>query len=402
MDKFCTSCGIQIKPEARFCGACGAAVDGNTADSNGSEPASISPAPSFAPAAEPAISHASVEDDNSASNRSNLYWLGGVVAAVALLGALYYLVFLRHNLGATSDISDPVAAAPAASDAAAEKSMFAVTQANIRDRASSNGTNIIGKIARAAPVQGTLILGEDGTSNWLALANKAGFVSAVNLSETAPPTLSKTFADKIWITDKAIDILAQPDLASNIVDHAAIAAPLTLAGITANDFIEVKLKKGGVGYIADGARIAALASASGKPIALAFNPNTCSFGAELDGIFSQLGNAVQAERRKIESANYSSDDARDNASLAFDQKSHFKRMERSYNGLTLTAIAGHSESQSLYFADPLAKVLATFRAAGVRTDASGSIATGGDYSASINNTSGEATAYGKTELGCGL
>ena len=86
---------------------------------------------------------------------------------------------------------------------------------------------------------------------------------------------------------------------------------------------------------------------------------------------------------------------------AVEGRSTYQRLQRSYAGLTVTAIAQHYESQSVYFADPAAKVIEVFRAKGFRIARDGSFAATELY-AGVSGTRGEGTAFGKSELGCGV
>jgi hypothetical protein len=221
----------------------------------------------------------------------------------------------------------------------------------------------------------------------------------VNLSETAPPALVKMLGDKNWTTNGPIEIWSQPDTASNLVDRMAPGTTLSLFGITANDFIEIKLKKGGVGYIADGARIAALAD--GKPIAIAFNPSSCSFGPEIDGMFAAMGDRLRANYKQLENRDYPSDEARERALASIEGKSTFEKLQRNYEGLTVTAIAQHYESQSVYFAEPPARVIEVFRSKGYRIGRDGQFPST-DLYAGIGTTQAQGARYGKSDLTCGV
>ena len=66
---------------------------------------------------------------------------------------------------------------------------YAATSANIRNIAASEGSEIIGKLARGDEVQGKLITAEDG-SEWLELSDGKGFVFAANLTTTEMPLLA--------------------------------------------------------------------------------------------------------------------------------------------------------------------------------------------------------------------
>lgn len=331
---------------------------------------------------------------SSGNSRRNWLLAGGGAAAL-LLG--YYLVFLRDDAG--SGLEGRVGVESAAAGKVAAKQYYAALEANIRDRASTQGSTILGKLARGESLSGTVVTGEDGADNWLKLADGKGFVALVNLSEIQPPELIQSLGDKKWTANAPVEIWAQPDAASTLIDRVAAGSELTLAGLTANDYAEVKLSQGGVGYIADGARIAALAAL--KPVGLAFDANSCSFGRELDARFAAMGERLRASYKALENKEYESEEARAKALSAVEGKSSFQRMERSFEGLTITAIAQHYESQSVYFAEPVTRVIAVFRSKGYRVGRDGSIPSA-DLYAGIGTSSGEGRRYGQADLSCGV
>lgn len=328
--------------------------------------------------------------------KRNWLMIGGAVALL-VLAVLYFFLFVADDLGSGNGAGTPNIES-SASEYAATRQMFAVTEVNIRDQPTTVESNIIGKLPRGSAVTGALKMGMDGTGGWFELAEGKGFISDVNLSETEPPTLVKSLGDRIWTADSAIEIWSQPD-SSNLIDRISAGTKLTLSGLTDNDYIEIKLKKGGVGYIADGAAI--VARANGRPVAIGFNPQTCNFGGELGAEFEKIGARLRAQWAALEDKEYPDDEAREKAMGAVEGRSTYQRLPRSYEGLTLTAIAQHYESQSVYFADPAAKVIEVFRAKGFRIGRDGSFPSTELY-AGISSTRGEGAAYGKSELGCGV
>ncbi len=392
MATYCTSCGAALPSEVRFCGSCGAAVINVAAQT---------PPPEFVPPiVQPAVQPTSVFEDEAPSASSAKWWIGGGIGLALALGLIYYFAFRYHN--EASAVGTPtVQVAPVASEPA--KQFYTVTEANIRDKATATGSNIIGKLPRGSTVSGKLASGVDGISNWLELPDGKGFIGAVNLSETQPPVLTKLLSDKIWAADKAIDIWMQPEGTSNIIDHVAAGTKLTLVGLTANDYIEIKLQKGGVGYIEGGARILAFSDA--KPIGISFNPNSCNFGGEIESLFTALQKQQEAKRDAIAGAKYASEDAKqaalDKYDAAHEGDSSFTKLQRSFAGLTVSGIAQHYESQSVYFAEPSAKVIEAFRGAGFKIGKDGAFPTG-DLYAGISATSGKSAAFGKSELSCGV
>lgn len=395
MAKFCIQCGATLNEAARFCGECGAAVQsGQPIAAPDTQPtaAYTPPPPSIAPQA---VTFDDTADQPEAKKPNWL--LFAAAAGILLLLIAYYMIFLRDD--ASSGLEDRVSGQAEQIEEVADKSYFAVADANIRDRATTRGTTILGKLPRGESVTGNAILGEDGTSDWLELADGKGFIAMVNLSETQPPEIVKPLGNKSWTATEAVEIWAQPDAASTLVDRAVAGSTLTLFGLTANDYVEVKLPKGGVGYVANGARIASLAN--GKPIALAFNPNSCSFGPEIDAMFSAMGDRIRAQYKALENKEYPSDEARTKALAAVEGRSSYEKLQRSYEGLTITAIAQHYESQSVYFAEPSARVIEVLRSKGYKVGKDGGIAST-DLFANISAATAEGTRYGKSDLTCGV
>jgi hypothetical protein len=393
MAKFCISCGAPLNDGARFCGSCGAPVP-DVGDSVAVEPptspleAPPAPTPAYAPGLVSAVpEYSDPVMDEPEKNGPNWLLLGGG-AGIFLLLLLYYVIFIRDDMGSSPA---PATTEKVEANEVAASAYFAVADANIRDKATTVGTSATGAV----------ITGEDGTTPWLELPDGKGFIAMSNLSETEPPQIAKPLGDKIWVADIALDIWAQPDATAPILDRVQPGTPLTLFGLTANDYIEIKLKKGGVGYIADGARIAELANAKGKPIAISFNPASCNFGGELEVEFGKLAAKSRAAYEAIDKTDFPSDEARDKALGGFEGKSYYQRLERSFNGLSITGIAQHYESQSIYFADPPDKVLAAFRAAGYKIGRDGQFANTEIY-AGIGATGGEGRTFGKSDLSCGV
>jgi hypothetical protein len=405
MAKFCMQCGTALPDIARFCAACGASVAATEPDSIAateiaSEPVTVVPQQ----AVDEVITEPQefVPEETGADmppERSGPNWLliGGAAAVLALL-ALYYAIFLHDDVGGREAPSAPT---KVAAKEVVETELYAVADANIRDKATTVGTAIVGKLLRGQAAKGERVLGADGVTEWLKLAGDKGYIATSNLSEKVPPAIEKPLGDKIWTTDKAITIYAEPSTAAAPIDTVKVGTPLTLYGLTANDFVEIKLKKGGVGYIADGARIVALALVKGKPIAISFNPDTCNFGGELEAEFAKLTAKSRAAYNAIDATDFTSDAARDKALIGFEGKSYYQRLERSFNGLSITGIAQHYESQSVYFADAPDKVLAAFKAAGYKIGRDGQFANI-EIFAGIGATAGEGRSYGKSDLSCGV
>lgn len=397
MVKFCTSCGTANIADARYCAKCGDAMPSPAPEAAAAEAEqSLSPAEpaKFEPAA---ISANETLLPDEPKPERNWLIIVAVVGSLLLIGGLYYWLFLADDMGASEQTSYSTGTDDA--DKAEAKQFFVMTEANIRDKATTVGSTILGKMPRGSAVTGTVKLGEDGTSEWLELADGKGFIATVNLGEVEPPEITKALNDKAWAADGPVDIWAQADTSSTLVDRVSEGTKLTLSGLTANDFIEIKLRNGGIGYIADGAAI--LARLGGKPITIAFNPQTCNFGGEIGAEFAKIGTRLRAQWQELENREFADEAAREKAYAAAEGRSSYVKLPRSFEGLSLTAIAQHYESQSLYFADPPAKVIEVFRSKGFRIGNDGAFPSTELY-AGISSTRGEGAAYGKSELGCGV
>jgi zinc-ribbon domain len=391
MVKFCTSCGTTNTSDARYCAKCGTAM--------------------AVPFAEPAVEHVDApikEEPREFSSLSETVqllpeepepernWLiiAAIVGSLMLIGGAYYWLFIADDIGGGSLST----AAPSQSvPAAAQVQLFTITDANIRDRPTTSGSTILGKLPRGSAISGVLKIAEDG-SEWLELSEGKGFVATVNLVELQPPELAQSLGDRNWTADSRIDVYTA-GAGSELLDSVSAGTVLKLSGLTADGSLEVKLPDGRIGYILQGKEI--LSRLGGKPIAIAFNPQTCNFGSELEPEFAKIGARLKAQWQALEDKEFADDAAREKAYSMVEGKSSYVKLARSFEGLSLSAIGQHYESQSLYFADPPAKVIEVFRAKGFRIDGNGNFPSTELY-AGVSGTRGEGAAYGKTELGCGV
>ena len=367
MGKKCASCGSANPSKAAFCASCGQALEPKAAK----KPAT------------------------SAPNRT---WRMPVAAVVSLLtlAGVYFWLFIADDL--KRDAESLITQAGDASTPGAQI-FFAMTEVNLRDRPSTAGSNILGKLPRGSQVTGTIQPGATPDGPWLQLSDGNGFVALTNMSESRPPVLAKSLNDQSWVADGLIDVWATTLADSNLLDRLREGTKLTLLGTTADNFIEVKLADGRYGYLADAPSI--LKRLGGKPIAIGFNPQTCALSGEIAAEFAKMGAQLRAQWEALEATEFASESARQKAYAAVEGKSKYIRLRRSFEGLSLTGLAQHYESQSLYFDDSPAKVMDVFRAQGFDIGRDG-LFTGTELYAGIAATRGEGAAYGKTELGCGV
>ena len=367
MGKTCASCGSTSPSSAVFCARCGHALKPKAAQ-------------------------------KSATSHSKATWVMPVAAVITLLimCGLYFWLFIADDMRPSAD-SSAVQAREASNPGA--QIFFAMTDANLRDKPTTTGSNILGKLPRGSQVTGTIQPSSGADGAWLELSDGNGFVALVNLSQNKPPALVKSLNDQSWVADGLIDVWATTLPDSILLDRVREGVKLTLVGTTADDFIEVKLAGGRYGYIANAQSI--LARLGGKPISIGFNPQSCAFSGEIGAEFAKMGTQLQAQWQALEAKEFSDDAAREKAYAAVEDKSKYVRLRRSFEGLSLTAIAQHFESQSLYFDDPPAKVIEVFRRQGFDIEPDGLFPSTELY-AGITATRGEGASYGKTELGCGV
>jgi uncharacterized membrane protein YvbJ len=165
MVKFCTSCGTANTPDARYCAKCGEAMPSLAPDVSTSQVSRPEPvvAPALAesaalPGPEPILP----EEDEPKRN-----WLiiVAVIGSIILIGGLYYWLFLADDMRGATDTSYSTGVADG--EKAEARQFFVMTEANIRDRATTVGSTILGKMPRGSAVTGVVKLGEDGSSEWL-------------------------------------------------------------------------------------------------------------------------------------------------------------------------------------------------------------------------------------------
>ena len=364
MGQSCASCGSANAVRALFCAQCGASLKARPA--------------------------------SRATAKRSWAMPGKALAILLVFAGLYFWLFVFDDMqnGSVTPTADQSADATAAAEI-----FFTMTEANIRDKPSTSDSVILGKLPRGSQVTGLVQPGSAPADGWIALSDGNGFIATVNLSPSKPPELVSLLNDQSWVVDMPVDVWATTAPDSALMDRVRADTTLKLVGLTADNFIEVKLLDNRYGYLADGKSI--LARLGGKPIAIGFNPQTCAFSGEIGGEFTKIGARLRAQWQALEAKEYPNEAAREKAYAKVEGKSSYVRLRRSFDGLSLTALVQHYESQSLYFADPPAKVIAVFRDNGFNIGRDG-IFKATELYAGISGTRGEGTAYGQTELSCGV
>jgi len=451
MNRFCTACGKAIDDEASFCGACGKSVKGATAaapleeqsaqTANGSTSptsppvsplagksaseaaparpvrpaADLPPESVFAggagaagggipPEADPAYFEVGEEGDDNSKLK---LFVAGAVLILLLLAGLYFL--LRGGDDPAEEGGRPTAVAEEQveeEEAPAAVLFYASSTANIREAARTDGAKIRGKLTRGDEARGIVVEGEGGAGGeWLKLEDDQGYVFLANLTQSKMPTFTDKGRRKITLASAA-KLLAAPSSDAAVLDDLSKGLELTISGIVEGGYAEVLLRKGGVGYIAGGEKLmAANTGPKGSAIAIKLNEQGCAGGTEVDQLFKKLDGRIAATLQKVEDADYPDDAARKAAMNAHYNKvegtTEFEKLQRSFKGLQVSGIARHYESQSIYFAEPVAKVRKAFRDAGYKVRDDGQLPSE-DISAGIYSVRGDAKAYGATALECGV
>jgi hypothetical protein len=130
----------------------------------------------------------------------------------------------------------------------------------------------------------------------------------------------------------------------------------------------------------------------GEPVALSISNRDCEWGSALESYYDR----VIAQRRHAFA---------DNTTVPEDMSFFASVPNRRWRGLTVTGVAIHYESSSIYFREPVDVVRRALAAAGVTVGADGGIPIRSEEAVevqSIQTTSGEAARYGATDLNCGV
>jgi len=237
MQKFCLQCASQLKPDARFCTGCGASVD------------AVSPASGDVVREDGEVSAGDRDDGDYRPRRPRIVKIAVVVALIAALAVGGYFGWSAWSSRHNPDSALVAGAVPAIESPGLQREMYAIADANVRDKPTGTGSKAVSKLMRGTKISGVMVVGADNETSWFKLTDGSGFVWAVNLSYTEPPVLSRILNSQWHPQMNGIDIRAQPDATSAILDIANIGHIFTVVGLTQNNFAEVKLDKGGVGYV---------------------------------------------------------------------------------------------------------------------------------------------------------
>ncbi|MEI4507404.1 zinc ribbon domain-containing protein [Sphingopyxis sp. CCNWLW253] len=378
MANFCSECGSALSPEARFCATCGTAVSGPE------DAAAPAASPAVVPAPSPATDvDVDAGDASPAPRRTGLLLGGAALLAVAIGGGAWL------GLSSSGEKAGTVESADAGGEqAAAERAMlYAVAEANLRDRASLQGSKIVGSLKRGEKAAGTLATDERG-KQWLKLDGGSGFISLANLAKAAPPVLaSLDGSDRI--TTAQCSVLERAAAGAALKTTLKPGAAVRLVGATADGFTEIGLPGGGVGYMPTASACATEPSPAKGAVAnslIQFDARNCELGPELEPYFERA--------RK----------ARDGENIEEMAEEYDFPVDKKFRGLRVTAVIVGYEWQGVAFGDPASKVQAAFRQMGFTIDKNGDFAVDDDVevSTTIRPTDAGSRSRGQSELICGV
>ena len=387
MANFCSECGSALSPDARFCATCGAAITTPAVDAIPARTIAAGPVPSETVAAHPssaASPHEMPEIDAAAPTRPTGLLLGGAaLLAIAIAGGAWLgLSSTTNNNEAAQDI-----AAVESGTTAETATLYAVAEANLRDRASLAGSKVVGSLKRGEKASGTLVTDERG-KQWLKVDGSGHFISLANLANAAPPTLA-TLDGSDRITASPCNMLETPSSDAATKTTLKSGAAVRLVGMTADGFTEFGLPGGGVGYIPATSSCATEPSAVKGAIAnnlIQFNEKTCDLGPELELYFEKARQSREGQNAEESEEEY------------------IFPVEKRFRGLRVNALIIGYEWQGVAFADSAAKVQTVFRGMGHKIDKDGIFLVPDeiDVGASIRPTDADTKSRGQSQLVCGI
>lgn len=119
---------------------------------------------------------------NSSSERGRI---GGIPTGAVLFGSIVLLGTLLLGWNVIQG-SNPWATSSALTVTGNSTRLYVVSAANVRDRPTAQGSNIVSKMMPGEMIDGIVQNGEVQGNLWLRLSNGNGYVSVINLSDHAP------------------------------------------------------------------------------------------------------------------------------------------------------------------------------------------------------------------------
>lgn len=402
MANFCTQCGTQLKSDDLFCPECGAPLGGRTDEMAAHEGAHIEAAET-PPVPEPVQTEpppesqwaapAYVPEPTSDGPKINTNVILGIIALVVIAGAGLATCNAFTGSDRLAGNASGNSTAETGNQIGSEQpegqraTFYVMTEANVRDRPTAEGSKIISKLSRGEELTGTIVMGVDGTSQWLKLDGSEQYVGLVNL-DPAPrvPLASEDGSDRV--TAGQCTFLATPTEGGAVKVALPAGQPIKRIGVTQNGFAEYGLPKGGVGYIAGGGAscktsVSKAAGAVSNTL-IQFDPKNCNFGSELKPYYDQAIAKRQA-----------------NGGMQNENEIISVPVNKVYRGLKVRSAYIGYEWQGVYFDSPPAQVREVFRGQGIKVEDDGDIPDS-ELATGIYPTEGETKKNGQTYLTCGV
>ncbi len=424
---FCTQCGAKAPDASKFCHKCGAALP--AANASGLDegldiqvpiddvvparaaviavPAAASVAPPAPPSAPPLAPIYEQEDSEEVERPWYMRPLP-ILAGLALL--VSFLIWgTRDFWMGPSPSQTPGTAVPDTSVAPPAEdgetsTYYALRTVKLRDKPTTQGSTVLGEIKRGTAIVGTMEMAADGKTQWFKIKESGQYVAGINLSDVAPPALTLTLG-KTMTLDEQTEIRAAPADNATTIDTVGAGVKVDAVGVTSG-WIEIALRKGGVGYIRPSSSSANFGLSSGEQVQTAsvaadfgplinFDPENCSFGAGMDRIFDAMRSNAGKGAFTVTGlpgelvAKYDDPGNAEQSTLRLPIKGK-------YRGLTLVEVYTSYQGNGVKFTDSVDAVGTAFASAGFTKDADGGYATTQDGTGGYITSDG-----GRTSLYCG-
>jgi zinc-ribbon domain len=419
---FCTQCGAKAPETAKFCHKCGAALPVSIVASahdgldvqvpiDDDVPERPVSAPAYKAQSVPPLTPAPVYDDNTDEETERPWFMRPlpILAGLALL--LSFLVWGTRDFwmgtspSATPVTNSPTTAAPAPAEDGETAIYYAIRNAKLRDKPTTQGSAVLGELKRGTQIEGTMEMASDGKTQWFKVKGTGQYVAGINLSDVAPPPLTLVLG-KTMSLDEQTEIRALPLDSATTLDTVGAGVKVEAIGVT-NGWIEIALRKGGVGYIKPSATSANFGISSGQQVAAAagsgsgadfsalinFDASNCSFGNGMDKIYD----AMRANGGK---GPFTVVGVPGNLTARYDDPANPEQstlrlpITGKFRGLTVIEVYQSYQGNGLKFADSVDAVGTAFASSGFTKDDNGGYATSSDGTGGyITNEGGKASLY---------
>lgn len=306
-------------------------------------------------------------------------WLAG--AAFLVAAGVFAYGYMQDGRGLTP-ISDTGPGTEGTSIAAPATiinprvALFVAADANVRDKPTTAGSNVVSKLKRGSEVKGDVVAGAKG-DQWLKLEGQEAYISMINLTKDAPVALVSTSSSDATIKMQC-PVLVRPEAGAAVKVTLASGAKVKITGLTENGYAEFALPRGGSGYVESEGKPCL---SGGEALAINFDPGACDFGPEIEAFF-----------RKVTPVENEGDTS-------------YTAVNRSFRGVPVNSAFTAWETSGLTFDGSIAEVRAAFLAAGYKLDADNNFIPPADSeavaSASLDPRN-PSDKRGRTQLSCGV